>query len=130
VELERQRAYVRLRQRLALRGGLPLAAGRRHVGAARTHLRTRPDRPTAAADRRHARGAALLRARHEGPRGTPHGRRPRARLSLPGGGDRVSTPAPTAVQPLPRHGLARLVGRRLRGWLAAAALPVLGSGAW
>ncbi|MFL5923456.1 MAG: ABC transporter permease [Gaiellaceae bacterium] len=42
----------------------------------------------------------------------------------------MSVPAPAAVQPLPRHGMARLVGRRLQDWLPAAAFLVLVLGAW
>jgi NitT/TauT family transport system permease protein len=42
----------------------------------------------------------------------------------------VTAPAPAAVQPLPRAGLARLVGRRLRDWVPAAAFLVLALGAW
>ena len=42
----------------------------------------------------------------------------------------MSVPAPAAVQPLPRHGMARLVGRRLRDWLPAAVFLVAVIGAW
>ena len=42
----------------------------------------------------------------------------------------MSVPAPAAVQPLPRHGMARLVGRRLRDWLPAAVFLVAVVGAW
>jgi NitT/TauT family transport system permease protein len=42
----------------------------------------------------------------------------------------VTAPAPTAVQPLPRAGLARLVGRRVRDWAPAAAFLVLALGLW
>ena len=42
----------------------------------------------------------------------------------------MSVPAPAVVQPLPHHGMARLVGRRLRDWLPAAAFLVLVIGAW
>jgi NitT/TauT family transport system permease protein len=42
----------------------------------------------------------------------------------------VTAPAPAAVQPLPRRSLGRLVGRRLRDWLPAAAFLVAVLGAW
>ena len=42
----------------------------------------------------------------------------------------MSVPAPAAVQPLPRHGMTRLVGRRLQDWLPAAVFLVAVLGAW
>ena len=42
----------------------------------------------------------------------------------------MSVPAPAAVQPLPRHGMTRLVGRRLRDWAPAVVVLVVTIGAW
>jgi len=42
----------------------------------------------------------------------------------------VTSEAPAAVQPVPRGGMGRLVGRRLVDWLPAAAVLVGGIGAW
>ena len=42
----------------------------------------------------------------------------------------MTSEAPAAVQPVPRGGMGRLVGRRLVDWLPAAAVLVGGIGAW
>jgi NitT/TauT family transport system permease protein len=42
----------------------------------------------------------------------------------------MSTNAPVAVQPLPRGGAARLVGRNVRDWIPAALVLVLTLGGW
>src|SRR6266516_298999 len=42
----------------------------------------------------------------------------------------MTSSAPVAVQPLPRGGAARLVGRRLRDWIPAALVLVLGLAVW
>src|SRR5206468_7113397 len=81
------------------------------VAAPRADLERDRDRPAPAAHGDDARRPALLRARHRGARGTSPGPRPGARA-------RVST-TPTAVQPIPRGGMARLVGRRVADWLPA-----------
>src|SRR5207248_1360236 len=81
------------------------------------------DRSPASAYRRDARGAAVLRARDRGPRGTsPWRRRARSRAH---GGDRVSSTAPVAVQPAPAPALGQLVCRRLRAWVRAVVVLVL-----
>ena len=58
------REHGRLRHALDPGGRLPLDARRRDVGAARADRGDDRRRPPASADRDHARGAALLRARH------------------------------------------------------------------
>ena len=58
-----------------------------------------------------ARGAALLRARHRSTRGAAS--RPTH------GADAGMSTTPTAVQPLPRGGMARLVGKHMTDWIPA-----------
>src|SRR6185503_9010635 len=64
-------------------------------------------------------GAAFLRARHARTRGAAPRPRPGPRRFADTGGDGVSSGAPVAVQPVPRGGLGRLVGRRAIDWLPA-----------
>src|SRR5262249_20474259 len=93
------------------------------VGAwSRANLDHDRDRSAAAAHGDDARGAALLRAGHRGARSPP----PRPR---PGAYAGMST-APTAVQPVPRGGMGRLVGRRIVDWLPAVVVLVGGVARW
>src|SRR5439155_6354950 len=113
-----QRLDGRLRHTLDLRSGLPVDPRGGDVAASRPYLQSDLDRPAATAQRDDARGAALLRARNGSARGAASRPRPRA-------GACVST-TPAAVQPVPRGGMARLVGRRLTDSLPAAVVLVVG----
>ena len=85
-DLARDRLDGRLRDALDRRGGLPLDARRRHVGAAGPDHRGDRHRPAAAADGGDARGPALLRARHRGARGARRTATAAQRAAARGGG--------------------------------------------
>src|SRR4029453_19451215 len=88
---------------------------RRDVAPTRPHLGCDPGRPRTAARRDDPRGTSFLRARHAGARGATPRTRGRPKSGVTG-----MTTSPTAVQPIPRGGMARLVGRRLTDWIPGA----------
>ena len=91
--------------------------GRRDEPAARPDRGDRRDRPAAAALGRHARGAALLRARHRVARAAP---RPYGRAAA----GRRERPLSTVVVSAPGRTLARGVGRSIRDWIPALVILV------
>src|SRR5262249_17999920 len=118
----------RVRHALDLRGGVPLDARRRDVGAARSDHDDRSDRSAATADGRDARGAALLRARDRSTREPAcRRRRPCRRGSDRRGSRRMSSAAPAV--PYSTTAWQR-AGRRLRTWLPAVVVFGLGILAW
>ena len=108
------------------RGGVPLDARRRDVRAAGPDRRDDRRRPGAAADRRDTRGREVLRARHRGARGARRRPRRHRRPLRRGGGALLSS---TVVEPIP-SGFTREIGTRLRDWVPAIAVFLVGIGLW
>src|SRR5213076_1436530 len=108
-----------------LGGGVPLDAGRGDERAARTDRRHGRRRPAAAALGRHARGPALLRARHRGAGAAPRRGRRRARLG-PRGGGRMTVVA----EPTTRGTVIREVRTRAVDWIPAIVVFFLAILAW
>ena len=104
---EGHRVDDRLRHALDRRGGLPLDPRRRDVAAAGADRRRSSTSTCRSRAPRHARGAALLRARHRGARAAARASR-RGRATAPEEGAASSRRRPSA-----RHARARSAAPRL-----------------
>ena len=124
---EKSGSHGRLRDALDPRGRVPLDAGGRHVRRGRVGSPTTIDvdlpQPRSGETRE---DAQVLRARHRGARGArSRSRRRDGRPLGRGGGALLSS---TVVEPIP-SGLTREIGTRLRDWVPAILVFLVGIGA-